>query len=84
MDAVKLAMLDRLHLTFAVEHKLSAAKLKAEMKERGHKGKALDHAIEATMAFLAENGMTKTRTRSVYALRKTRPEPVEAGATEEE
>lgn len=84
MDEGKLAVLDRLELRNAVEHKLSTTKVKAELKTRGLKGKALDNAYEQVLVDLADAGMTKTKTRAVYTARKSRPEPVEAGATEEE
>ena len=84
LDDLKMAVLDTLDLRSAVEHKLGTTTLKAALKARGLKGKALDGAFEAALYEMEAAGMTKTRTRSVYAARKTRPEPTEAGATEEE
>jgi len=84
LDEAKLATLDRLDLRGAVEHKLGTTKLKAALKERGLKGKALEAAYEMALGELTEAGMTKTRTRAVYTARKHRPEPVVAGTTEEE
>lgn len=84
LDEAKLAVLDGLDLRSAVEHKLGTTALKAALKARGLKGKALDGAFESALYEMEAAGMTKTRTRSVYAARKTRPEPVEAGAAEEE
>ena len=83
LDEGKLATLDRLELRSAVEHKLGTTKLKATLKERGLKGKALEAAYEMALGELTEAGMTKTRTRAVYTARKQRPEPVVAGAEEE-
>ena len=84
LDEAKLATIDRLDFERAVEHKLSSTKLKAELKARGHKGKGLDAAYEFALEELTEAGLTKTKTRSVYAARKNRPEPVVAGESEEE
>ena len=84
LDEAKLATLDRLDLRSAVEHKLGTTRLKATLKERGLKGKALEAAYEMALGELTEAGMAKTRTRSVYAARKQRPEPVVAGAEETE
>jgi len=83
LDEAKLATLDRLELRGAVEHKLGTTKLKAALKERGLKGKALEVAYEMALEELGEAGMTKTRTRAVYTARKQRPEPVVAGTEEE-
>ena len=84
LDEAKYATLARLDLQNAVEHKLGTTKLKAALKERGLKGKALEAAYERTLAELTEAGMTKTKTRSVYTTRKHRPEPVVAGTEEVE
>jgi PD-(D/E)XK nuclease superfamily len=83
LDEAKLATLGRLGLHEAVEHKLGTTKLKAALKERGLKGKALEAAYDFALEELTEANMTKTRTRAVYAARKNRPEPVVAGAEEE-
>jgi hypothetical protein len=60
-----------------------STKLKAELKTRGLKGKALEAAYEFALEELTEAGMTKTKTRAVYTARKHRPEPVVAGTEEE-
>jgi hypothetical protein len=83
LDEAKLATLDRLELRDAVEHKLGTTKLKAALKERGLKGKALEAAYEFALEELTEAGMTKQKTRTVYTSRKHRPEPVVAGTEEE-
>jgi len=54
------------------------------LKARGLKGKGLEAAYEFALEELSEAGLTKTKTRAVYTARKHRPEPVVAGATEEE
>jgi hypothetical protein len=83
LDEAKLATLGRLGLHEAVEHKLGTTKLKAALKERGLKGKALEAAYEVTLEELGAAGMTKQKMRAVYTARKQRPEPVVAGAEEE-
>jgi hypothetical protein len=83
LDSAQMGTLMRLDLDSAIEHKLGTTKLKAALKERGLKGKALEAAYERTLAELTEAGLTKTKTRAVYTARKQRPEPVVAGAEEE-
>ena len=75
LDEGKLATLDRLDLRQAVEHKLSATKVKAAMKERGLKGKGLDAAYEQVLADLSDAGLTQEKTRAVYTARKGTPVP---------
>jgi hypothetical protein len=75
LDEGKLANLDRLALRQAVEHKLSGTKVKAELKARGLKGKALDGAYEQVLADLTDAGLTTEKTRAVYTARKGTPVP---------
>jgi hypothetical protein len=82
LDSAQMGTLMRLDLDSAIEHKLGTTRLKAALKERGLKGKALEAAYERTLTELTEAGLTKTRTRAVYTARKHRPEPVVAGTEE--
>ena len=75
LDEGKLATLDRLELRQAVEHKLSSTKIKADLKTRGLKGKALDGAYEQVLADLTDAGLTTEKTRAVYTARKGQPVP---------
>ena len=75
LDEGKLATLDRLDLRSAIEHKLTSTKVKAAMKQRGLKGKALDGAYEQVLADLSDAGMTTEKTRAVYTARKGTPVP---------
>jgi hypothetical protein len=75
LDEGKLATLDRLDLRGAVEHKLTSTKVKADLKARGLKGKALDGAYEQVLADLSDAGMTQEKTRAIYTARKGTPVP---------
>ena len=75
LDEGKLTTLDRLDLRGAVEHKLTSTKVKADLKARGLKGKALDGAYEQVLADLSEAGLTQEKTRAVYTARKGQPVP---------
>lgn len=75
LDEGKLATLERLELRGAVEHKLSGTKVKASLKERGLKGKALDAAYEQVLVDLTDAGMTQEKSRAVYTARKGQPVP---------
>ena len=75
LDEGKLATVERLGLHTVVEHKLSSGKVKAALKERGLKGKALEGAYEQVVADLTEAGLTAEKSRAVYTARKGTPVP---------
>lgn len=75
LDEGKLATVERLGLHTVVEHKLSSGKIKAALKERGLKGKALEGAYEQVVADLTEAGLTAEKSRAVYTARKGTPVP---------